>query len=222
MQDSTPNGGLGSAGSSAQHSSSYDDGKDQGNRVRIETYALLASLLRQSPSADLLATLAQVETPDATSPRQSRLEKAWAELAKAAEIADPDKLESEFHKLFIGVGQGELLPYGSWYISGAMMDRPLAALRDDLARIGLQRAEGVSEPEDHAAAICETMVLLADPDQGLPLSEQYHFFSAHVGVWLGRFFQDLQEAKSATFYASVGQLGEAFIEFEKVWLELPE
>lgn len=199
----------------------HDDVK-RGDLVRVETYMLLASLLREAPTSDLIETLAGIEPPDARALRPAALERAWQALATAASEADAGEFESEYHKLFIGLGRGELLPYGSYYISGALMDKPLAALRAELARLGLQRAEGVSEPEDHAAAICETMALLADPEHGLSLAEQNQFFTAHAGVWLPRFFQDLQQADNATFYASVGQLGEAFIEFEKVWLELPE
>lgn len=183
---------------------------------------MLAALLREPPSSDLLDTLGAIEPPAVESLRPTPLEQAWQALATAARDARAEALEPEFHSLFIGIGRGELLPYGSWYISGALMDKPLAALRDELARLGLQRAEGVAEPEDHAAAICETMALLADPEHGLPLAEQKSFFSTHAGAWLPRFFQELQHAQSATFYASVGRFGEAFIEFEKVWLDLPE
>lgn len=190
--------------------------------MRVEAYALLASLLREAPSEHMLKSLGAIEAPAASSLRPTKLEQAWQNLAAAARSARPKPLETEFHNLFIGLGRGELLPYGSYYISGAMMDKPLAALRDELARLGLKRAEGVAEPEDHAAAICETMALLADPENGLPLAEQNQFFSTHAGVWLPRFFQDLRQAENAAFYASVGQFGEAFIEFEKVWLDLPE
>jgi TorA maturation chaperone TorD len=102
------------------------------------------------------------------------------------------------------------------------MDKPLAALRDELARLGIQRADGVVEPEDHAAAICETMALLADPEHGIPLPGQKAFFSEYVGNWMPRFFSDIQGAKSAAFYRPIGRLGEAFMEFERVWLSLPE
>lgn len=190
--------------------------------VRVETYALLAALLRQAPDSDLLAAIARTCLSDVPSVRPTALELGWQALGQAARSADPGLLETEFHTLFVGLGRGELLPYGSWYISGFLMDKPLALLRDELARLGLARAEGVLESEDHAAAICETMALLADPDDGIRLADQKKFFSTYAGGWLPRFFKDLQGAKNADFYVSVGQLGEAFIEFDKVWLDLPE
>ena len=71
--------------------------------------------------------------------------------------ADAAKVEREYFDLFIGIGRGELLPYGSYYLSGFLQERPLARLRDDLAKIGIERSEGVVEPEDHAGILCEIM-----------------------------------------------------------------
>ena len=44
--------------------------------------------------------------------------------------------------LFIGLGRGELLPYGSSYLTGFLHERPLARLRADLGPLGIERAEG--------------------------------------------------------------------------------
>ncbi len=44
----------------------------------------------------------------------------------------PQAVEREFFNLFIGVGRGELLPYGSYYLTGFLHERPLARLREDL------------------------------------------------------------------------------------------
>lgn len=222
MQDLTSHGQTRARALSPQETPAPQDAEPHGDEVRIETYSLLAALLREAPNSELLEVLRAIEPPEVESLRPTALEQAWQALGAAARAAQQQDLEAEFYSLFIGIGRGELLPYGSWYISGALMDKPLAALRDELARLGLQRVDGVAEPEDHAAAICETMTLLADPEHGLPLPEQNAFFSTHAGIWLPRFFQELQQARNATFYVAVGQLGEAFIEFEKVWLELPE
>lgn len=222
MRNSDQHGEIRANGESTLETAAGDSEGPHADAIRVDTYTLLAALLRQPPTHDLLQSLAAVEPPLAQPLRPTNLERAWLSMSSAAKAAQTDRIEEEFNKLFVGISGGELTPYGSWYISGAVMDKPLAALRDDLARLGLQRAEGNAEPEDHAASICETMALLADPDQGLPLVDQHDFFSAHVGLWLPRFFKDLQEAKNAAFYVSVGQLGEAFIEFEKVWLKLPE
>lgn len=193
-----------------------------GAQARIDTYALLAGLLRNPPTSAMLESLQVFGEGAEQPPRSTDLQAAWNALSQAASTANADTVDAEFNRLFIGLGRGELLPYGSYYLSGFLMDKPLADLRSELARLGIERADGVSEPEDHAAALCETMVLLVDPQHGIPLPGQKEFFGTYVGAWMPRFFEDLQGAKNADFYVSVGRLGEAFMEFERVWLSLPE
>ena len=53
-----------------------------------------------------------------------------------------ERVEREYFNLFIGLGRGELLPYGSYYQSGFLHERPLARLREQLSRLGIERAEG--------------------------------------------------------------------------------
>ena len=77
-----------------------------------------------------------------------------------------EKIEREYFELFIGLGRGELMPYGSYYLTGFLHERPLARLREDLSRIGIVRAEGIVEPEDHAGILCEIMSGL--PAAGFP------------------------------------------------------
>ena len=197
-------------------------GQAEGAQPRLEAYALLAGLLRNPPSSEVLKILKASGGQADQSRRPTDLQAAWGGLSEAAAKADPDTVDLEFNRLFVGLGRGELLPYGSYYLSGFLMDKPLADLRDELARLGIQRADGVAEPEDHAAALCETMALLADPEHGIPLPGQKEFFGAYVGAWMPKFFHDMQGAKNADFYVSVGRLGEAFMEFERVWLSLPE
>lgn len=184
--------------------------------LRSRTWALLGALLARPPEEPLLSVLRGI---DAEAGDDRAMAGAWAGLALAARRADPASLDDEYHALFIGVGRGELVPYGSWYLTGLLMEKPLAALRADLARLGIGRGPGVCEPEDHAAALCECMGLLAG-DAGVGVQAQQAFFRSHVEPWLGRFFEDLARAPSARFYASVGVLGQQFVELERGWFSL--
>ena len=76
---------------------------------------------------------------DAAWPRASWL------LRKPPDNASAEKIEREFFNLFIGIGRGELLPYGSYYLTGFLNERPLARLREDLRALGIERAEGQVE-----------------------------------------------------------------------------
>jgi TorA maturation chaperone TorD len=179
--------------------------------VRGNLYALLGNLLAAPPDDDLLAVLRGI-SPDPGD--DSLLAASWQLLAVAAARTDRAALREEYDALFIGVGRGELVPYGSWYLTGFLMEQPLAQLRGDLVALGIERQPGVCEPEDHAAALCDTMALLITGDAPAPLDEQQRFYARHLEPWLPRFFRDLQQAASARFYRAVGQLGEQFISVE--------
>ena len=111
-----------------------------------------------------------------------------------------------------------MVPYGSWYLTGFMMEKPLSDLREDLARLGYEREASTVEPEDHVAALCEVIsLMIAD---GTDLSEQNKFFQSHLVSWVGRFFDDLTQARSAVFYKAVGRFGAAFIALENEYFSM--
>jgi TorA maturation chaperone TorD len=101
-------------------------------------------------------------------------------------------------------------------------EKPLARLRQEMARLGIERADGVAEPEDHIGSVCEIMAGLIRGDFGspMPVAEQAAFFERHIGSWAGQFFKDLETAKSATFYRPVGALGRVFLEIETTAFEM--
>ena len=133
-----------------------------------------------------------------------------------AKVTSPEAAENEHFELFTGVGGGDLFPYASYYLTGFMHERPLAEVRADLHRLGLVRADGVSEPEDHIAFLCEMMAVLirgGDAAGG--------FFARHLGPWAIGFFRDLEKADAARFYRSVGTLGRLLMEVEAAAFALP-
>src|SRR5215510_1899221 len=188
---------------------------DEVDVARAQEYALLAALLLRAPDSALLSRISQLRA-DA-----SPLGLAHAALADAAEQAKADRVEQEFFDLFIGIGRGELLPYGSYYLSGFLHDRPLARLREDLAKIGIARAEGIAEPEDHAGILCEIMSGLASRRLPAPPDSDRMIFDKHMAPWIGRFFNDLENAAAADFYKRVGALGRVYVNSEAEAFDLP-
>lgn len=183
--------------------------------ARAQEYALLAALLVRAPDAGLLSRISQLRA-DA-----SPLGLAHAALADAAGRTNAESVEREFFDLFIGLGRGELLPYGSFYFTGFLHERPLARLRDDLAKIGIARAEGVVEPEDHAGILCEIMSGLASRRLPAPPDSDRLIFDKHMAPWISRFFVDLENAAAADFYRRLGSLGRIFMDIETEAFELP-
>jgi TorA maturation chaperone TorD len=183
------------------------DPVDPVDAARAREYALLAALLSSPPSNELLGEIAQLRG-DAT-----LLGRAHAALAEAASEAAAE-VEREYFDLFVGLGRGELLPYGSYYLTGFLNERPLSRLRDDLAALGIERVANNFEPEDHAATLCEIMAGLAAGRFPASAEMQRRFFEKHVAPWIGRLFADMETAASAKFYRSVGLLGRLFLKIE--------
>lgn len=181
---------------------------DPVDAARAQEYALLATLLSAPPSRRLLDQLSAL-TANATP-----LGRAHAALADAAAHAVPAKVEREYFDLFVGLGRGELLPYASYYLTGFLNERPLSRLRADMNALGIERVANNSEPEDHAAILCEIMSGLADGCLDASLDAQRAFFEKHVSPWMGRLFADIESSDNARFYRAVGALGRAFIEIE--------
>ncbi len=179
---------------------------EQDQLYRASSYALIAALLRTAPDSAMLEYIAQlIQQPHDDS---DDLLIAMSTLGLSARTLSPASIDDEFHDLFIGLGKGELVPYASWYLTGFLMEKPLSDLRQDLARLGYQRDESVTEPEDHVAALCEVMSMMITEDISLDI--QRSFYNDHMASWIDRFYTDLSQAKSAVFYKSLGRFGAAF------------
>jgi TorA maturation chaperone TorD len=181
---------------------------DEIDQARAQEYALLAVLLSRSPDAEMIGRLALLRG-DA-----SPLGVAHAELGEAAVRANEESAGREYFDLFAGLGKGLLLPYASHYLEGSLYGRALARLRETLQQLGIERAAGHSEPEDHAALICEIMAGLVGGDIAGPVGADREFFEKHLAPWIRRFFVDLEKAESVDFYAHVGSLGRIFVDVE--------
>lgn len=180
------------------------------DRLRADLYNYLGLMLA-NPADQML-----LEQTSGLSGDDSELGKGIMTLAKMARITKPKTVESEFNKLFIGLGRGELLPYASYYLTGFLNEKPLATLRQDMTARGLARADTVFEPEDNIASLMEMMGALIVGRFGTPasLADQKTFFNRHIAPWASLFFSDLEAAKNSVFYASVGTVGRAFMEIE--------
>lgn len=192
------------------YGASGDEARDEVevDAARAREYASLSVLLRRAPNSEFLSRLSTIGGDF------SPLGCAHTALAQAAAIANVDQIEREFFDLFIGIGRGEVVPYGSYYLTGFLNERPLARLRAELRQLGIERVEHESEPEDHAALLCEIMAGLAKGHFDAPAGADRRLFEKHLEPWIGRFFADLEQAKSAYFYRLVGAVGRVFMQIE--------
>ena len=184
--------------------------------IRTDSYIMLASLLQRPPSEILLDILQNLHWDDAV---PEKLDNALRLLRQVGPDYPIEALKSEFDKLFVGLGCGEMVPYASWYREKKIQAMPLASLRSDLVRLGVVRQKDSHESEDHAGALCEIMALISGKPDGLPGTAQKLFFQEHIAPWMGLFFDDLQSAKNAGFYRIVGLFGSCFLEYESQYLK---
>lgn len=184
--------------------------------ARAGYYALLANLLYAAPSAALLQAIAAAGPGpgEVAGCEPGTLAVAEQGLRLASKAMDAEAAAEEFQALFIGAGSGgEVMPYASWHLTGFLMEEPLAHVRADLAALGYDRADGVCEPEDHIAALCETMRLLIE--SGTPLARQKQFFMQHLASWGGALAAQVEHAPSANYYRHVAALLREFLHVEE-------
>ncbi|NML14018.1 TorD/DmsD family molecular chaperone [Azohydromonas caseinilytica] len=190
--------------------------------ARAEAYGLLARLWWAPPDAALLQQFA-VAVTEAPQPG-AFLEAPWQALVAAMRATTEDAARQEYVALFEGVGKPEVFLYGSYYLAGFLNERPLVALRDDLARLGLERDPSRGETEDHVACVFEVMrFLIAGDDVAVcNLEQQRRFFRAHVQPWVERLCEAVQAQPRARLYAALAGFTAAFMQVETQGFDLIE
>ncbi|MGI9350466.1 MAG: TorD/DmsD family molecular chaperone [Rhizobiaceae bacterium] len=180
------------------------------DKMRADLYGLLGNVLFLPPTEQVINTIQGLAGDE------TEMGKAFNALAKIALKTPLPEVKDEFDGLFIGMGRGELLPYGSYYLTGFLNEKPLAKLRNTMSSLGIEREESVKEPEDHIGRLFEMMSGLIAGRYGAPvdLSGQKEFFQNHIEPWAGHFFADLEAAKLSKFYQPVGTIGRLYVEIE--------
>jgi TorA maturation chaperone TorD len=184
------------------------------DRARAEHYAVLSRLFAAPPNAAFLAGLPALAGVWGSA--DSALGRAWLALGDAARATDAVTVEDEYTRLFLTIGRPQVMLYGSFYIAGFLMEKPLVGLRDDLARLGLGRRPEVTESEDHLAALADVMrhLIVTGPDVA-GLARQQAFFHDHLAPWVDAVADALERAPDANFYPRTAALLRAFFDIER-------
>lgn len=196
------------------HTLSLASAGDGEELARAELYGLLAQLWFAAPDAALLQQFGVAAT---CSPEPGGfLEAPWQALVGALRATTVEAAAAEYDALFQGVGKPEVFLYGSYYRSGFLNDRPLAALRADLARLGLARDEQRGETEDHLAYSFEVMrYLIAGDDVAVcNLEQQRRFFRAHLQPWVDKLFDAVESHPRADTWRALAAFSRAFVQVE--------
>lgn len=185
-------------------------------QARANFYGLLARLFYAPADADLLRTLAAAGDMAA---EDRRLADAWRELGRAAAGADPEAVRDEFDSAFVSTGKAPVTLYAGAYSARHTNEMPLATLRRELAALGLVRREGATEPEDHIAALFDTMRHLVS-DAARELDEQKRFFERWIIPVVEPLCAAIEKSEHTSFYKRVARLAKAFVDVEHAAFEM--
>lgn len=181
------------------------------DEARAAIYGLIARLFYAAPDQNVLG---QILNADLFEGAEGAAARAWRDLVAAAGGAFPVVLENEHTELFVGTGKSEFTPYLTRYVIKYATDNPLVEMRQQLARWGIGRRAEVGEPEDHIAAVCETM-RFAIAVQHRSDEEQKTFFSRFLYPGASAFCDAVSASPKAPFYARVARFARAFLEVER-------
>ncbi|HEX5688062.1 MAG TPA: molecular chaperone TorD family protein [Ideonella sp.] len=196
---------------------------DQGEELaRAELYGLLARLWLAPPDDALLVQFRTAVTEPPVP--GGHLEAPWHDLVAAMRATTATQAATEYDTLFGGVGKPEVLLYGSYYLSGFLNEKPLAALRGDLSTLGLTRDAERGETEDHVAYGLEVMRYLIAGDDALTctLEQQRRFFRAHLQPWVERLCDAADAQPAAATWRAVATLTRAFMQVEAQAFDMVE
>ena len=194
------------------------------DQARADFYALLARLHAAAPDAALLAAIAAAgplgtaggEGVESREP--GALAAAWDALRAASASANPEAVRAEYDEIFVGVGRSEVNLHASHWLTGFMMEKPLAELRATLSVLGLGRRPGVTMVEDHVSALFETMRLLIAGDgerAPYPIGEQRRFFERNIAPWIARCCDATLGCPLANYYRYVASFTARYMAVER-------
>ena len=189
------------------------------DRARAEHYAVLSRLFSSAPDAEFLRQLTQLAI--SWGGTESALGQAWLLLGDAAKSTDAEAVLEEYTRIFQTIGRPEVMLFGSFYIAGFLMEEPVVELRHDLAELGLGRRLGITESEDHLAALCDVMrhLIVTGPDAA-GLARQQLFFTRHIAPWFEALCDALERTPEASFYPRTAALVRAYFEIERLAFDM--
>jgi TorA maturation chaperone TorD len=193
---------------------------DAVERERADVYGLLARLWSAPPDAALLAQLSVAPGPAAG----SFLHAPWQALVEALRATTPEAAAAEYDRLFLGVGRAEVFLNASYYLTGFLHETPLAALRGELAELGLTRDPSTADTEDHIAFVFEVMrwLIAGDDVERCNLERQRRFWRGQVQPWIERLCDAVQAHEAARVYAALAGYTRAFAQVETQALDMME
>lgn len=193
------------------------------DQARADFYALLARLYASAPDLPLLQAIAAAPALDGPAfidpldSKAAQLRETWDAVRAASSVIGADAAAQEYVDLFVGVGKCEINLHASHWLTGFMMEKPLAEVRATLALLGIGRKADAIMVEDHLSALCEAMRLLIAGHAGrapMDVTEQRRFFDKHIAPWAAICTGAIRAHPIANYYRRVADFTESFVALE--------
>lgn len=150
---------------------------------------------------------------------------AAAIAAKMKTFTDLEQLKIDFSNLFVGPFKLLAPPYGSIYLEGKreVMGVSTVDARKRYAAAGLDFSEDVKEAPDHIAIELEFMYYLifneieaiarANTESVINyLEKQNTFLEWHLGRWVAKFANNIEQHATTNFYKRLAQATNIFVQ----------
>jgi len=183
-------------------------------QARANFYALISRLFYAAADAGLLAALGQADKLEAD---DRIMAERWEALSRAAVAADPERIREEYENAFVTAGRAPITLYTSAYSVRYTNEMPLAPLRAELAALGLARRNEIGEPEDHIAALCDTMRYLITERE---IADQQRFFARWIQPIAEPLCNAIEQNEHTVFYKHVARMAKAFFLLERSAFEM--
>ncbi|WP_032092482.1 Tat proofreading chaperone DmsD [Necropsobacter rosorum] len=125
--------------------------------------------------------------------------------------ADIAQLAAQFQALFIGPDALPAPPWGSVYLDkdAVIFGASLSEMRDFLLKNRIELSLPVNEPEDHFGLMLMLLAFLAENQPHLVAE----YLEQHLLPWTPRFLALLAEQSVSDFYAGLGLLADALLDY---------
>jgi len=189
-------------------------------RVRLRFIDLIKSFFVAEPDSELMSRWRGTFSALAKEQVSPGFDSAVNEISRALNDKVLKELQEEYYKLFVNPFDGSMMDTtASYYLNGRSYDQALVDIRGLMIEAGIQRGEGVTDPEDSLVVILDTFASLVEAEKaggGEKVRQlQGRLLEGFLEPFADKFTAALKENEHASFYYLCGRILGAYIDLEK-------
>ena len=189
-------------------------------RVRFRFLDLIKSFFVEEPDSETMSRWRGTFSALAMEQISPRFDNAVKEISRALNDKTLKELQEEYYKLFVNPFDGRLVETtASYYLNGRSYDQALVDIRGLMTEAGIQRDEGVTDPEDSLVVMLDTFASLVEEEKaggGEQVRQlQGRLLEEFLEPFANKFTAALKENEHADFYYICGRILSGYLDLEK-------